>query len=625
MRSPLRTIAALCSIALSVNTSTGCSGTPVSSGEISTESSESSSTPVEVSQADNEPVQLSIKTVTEKDMTPQAVGSNKVVFSAGGIEGSGSGFSASGNTVTISKAGTYTLSGSGNGQVIIDCSNDDKVYLVLNGLELSCSSGPAIYCKGADKLTITLVDGTINTLSDGSGYTAANAESTGAAIFSEDTLVINGSGSLNVNGVYKDGIKSKDGVKLCGGTVSVTAAEDGIIGKDYVLAAAGSVTVNSGYDGIKSTCSDDSEKGYISITGGEYRLICGNDGFQAETVLCMADGAVDVVTGGGSSTVKHTKDNGGRMDRFFADGPDGFDFSNMQSEDGTSAESMKGLKAGTGIMISGGTVTADCADDAIHSNGDITIDGGVFTLASGDDGIHSDVLLTISAGEVYITQSYEGLEAVGITISGGTISVRAADDGLNACGSSSENGFTPYIAISGGSITSNADGDGIDTNGTISMSGGTLVVFGPTDGGNGALDYDQSFALSGGTLIALGSRGMAQAPSTLSQPCLSIYGSADEDSTLEVRNSDGEVIISITTPKKCESLIFSTPEFVSGQDYSIYCGDELLSTVTATDGVSGNGAAGSGFGSWNQNGGRPWGGHDGFPNARSLFTQDNAA
>lgn len=622
MRSPLRTIAALCSIALSVNTSTGCSGTPVSSGEITAESGDASAAPVEISQAEEEKVQFTVKTATEKDMTPQEDCSSKVIFSDSGIVCNGSGVSAAGNTATITKAGTYAISGSGIGQLVIDCSSDDKVYLVLDGLDLSCEDGPAIYCKSADKLTITLADGTSSTLSDGTG----NSDDTGAAIFSEDTLVINGGGSLFVNGVYKDGIKSKDGLKLCGGNISVTAAEDGIIGKDYVLAAAGSVTLNSGCDGIKSTCSDNAEKGYISITGGEYHLVCGNNGFQAETVLCMTDGAVDIVTGGGSSTVEYTTDNGGRMDRFFADGSDGFDFSELKAEDGTAAESMKGLKAGGDITISGGTITADCADDAVHSNGSITIDGGIFTLASGDDGIHSDVLLTITDGEIFITQSYEGLEAVGITISGGTISVRAADDGVNACGSAAEDGFTPYIAISGGSLTSNADGDGIDSNGTISMSGGTLVVFGPTDGGNGALDYDQSFALSGGTLIALGSRGMAQAPSTLSQPCLSIYGNVEADSTLEVRSADGDVIISITTPKMCESLIFSTPDLVSGQDYSIYCGDELLSTVTATDGVSGNGATGSGFGAWSQNGGRPWGGdHGGFPNARSMFTQGSAA
>ena len=140
------------------------------------------------------------------------------------------------------------------------------------------------------------------------------------------------------------------------------------------------------------------------------------------------------------------------------------------------------------------------------------------------------------------------------------------------------------------------------------MSGGILVVFGPTDNGNGALDYDQSFALSGGTLIALGSKGMAQAPSTLSQPCISIYSSAPADSTIEVRDEDGNAVLTTITPKACESLIFSSPELTAGSTYTIYADDELLATVTATDGVSGGGASGTGFGAWTRDGDSPWSG-----------------
>ena len=56
-------------------------------------------------------------------------------------------------------------------------------------------------------------------------------------------------------------------------------------------------------------------------------------------------------------------------------------------------------------------------------------------------------------------------------------------------------------------------------------------------------------------------------------------------------------------------MIFSTGEFVSGQTYSIYADEQLLAEVTATDGVSGNGAngTGTGGGSWNHDGNSPWG------------------
>ncbi len=615
MKSSLKALAALCTLAISVNT--GCSDQPASSDKITPET-ESSSVPAADTSSDaggsNSITDTEIKTVSDKDLTPATQSESTITFSTNGAEISGSGASVNGKVVTISKAGYYAVSGScSDGQLIIDCGKSDDVYLILNGLELTCSNGPAVLCENADKLTITLGEGSVNTLSDGSGYTEETAEDTGAALFSRETLVINGTGTLNVNGTYKDGIKSKDGLKLCGGTINVTSIEDGIIGKDYLLAAEGSVTVKSGFDGLKSTNSTETDKGYISVTGGSYTLECGNDGIQVETDLIISGGSINIVSGGGSATVEHTAAEqggfgGGRWGKFSTDGSASFDFSNMTSSDGSSAESMKGVKAGSSIRISGGEITADCADDTIHSNGAVTIEGGTMSLSSGDDGIHTDTILTITNGEINIITSYEGLEGNGIDISGGTIELKAADDGLNAGGSATSSGSSPYITISGGSITANADGDGIDSNGTISMSGGTLVVFGPTNAGNGALDYEKSFAMSGGTLIALGAQGMAQAPSTLSQPCLSVYGSVAENSTIEVRDSDGNVIISTVTPKKCESLIFSTSEFESGKDYSIYANNTLITTVTATDGVSGDGASGSGFGNWNQDGGAGWGG-----------------
>lgn len=616
MRICYRALAAFCSLAISVNT--GCSGNNASSGN----TSGADSAPLSVEDSADAEVSTPVKSVSEKELSPSTVSASSVTFTSSGAECMGKGISANGSVVTITQAGSYSVSGScNNGQIVIDCGKDDDVFLVLNGLSLTCTDGPAIICENADKLTITLNDNTVNTISDGTGYTQESGEDTGAALFSRDTLIINGTGSLVVNGVYKDGIKSKDGLKLCGGNITVNSTEDGIIGKDYILAAAGTVTLNSGLDGLKSTNSTDSEKGYISITGGSYVITSGNDGIQAETKLIISDGEINITSGGGSATVEHTAapmggDFGrGQRGDFFTDGTAGFDFSNMTNSDGNASESMKGIKAGTSITISGGEITADCADDALHSNGNISVDGGKLVLSSGDDGMHSDTLITIKSGEICITDSYEGIEAPGIEIIDGTISLTAYDDGMNACSSTSGSGSSPYITISGGSITANANGDGIDSNGTISMSGGTLVVFGPTNSGNGAIDYEQSFAMSGGTLIALGSRGMAQAPSTLSQPCLSVYSSVTADSTIEVRDPDGNVIISTITPKQCDSLIFSTTEFISGTEYSIYANDVLLTTVTATDGVSGGGASGSGGAGWKQDGGMKPGGF-GRPNDR---------
>ena len=459
MRSSYKALAALCSLALSVNT--GCNGGSTSSGDIPGNDSAPLSVGDTSDTSDTE-VSGTFHTVTDKELSPSTESASAVSFTADGAECTGKGVSASGSTVTITEPGSYSVSGSCNdGQLIINCSKDDDVYLVLNGLSLTCPDGPAILCEQADKLTITLNSSSVNTLSDGSEYTAESGEDTGAALFSRDTLIINGTGSLVVNGVYKDGIKSKDGLKLCGGNITVNSAEDGLVGKDYVLAAAGNVTINSGLDGLKSTNTTDAQKGYISVIGGKYDITCGNDGIQAESALSISDGEINIVSGGGSETVEHLPEQQGGFGRGqrgdqFTDGSEPFDFSNMTNSDGSSADSMKGIKSNGTITVSGGIINANCADDAVHSDGNVTISGGKLNLSTGDDGIHAGSVLTINNGEINITESYEGLEAPGIEIIGGTISLMASDDGINAGSSTAETGFTPYITISGGSITAKA-------------------------------------------------------------------------------------------------------------------------------------------------------------------------
>lgn len=609
MKSGIRTLAALCSIAFSVTT--GCTTeTRSTSSDSITEEAVSS----QVSgSADSGTIKTILRTVSENDMHPVTKAGNSIVFKKDGAEIKGNGISTNGNTVTITQKGYYSVSGScPNGQLVIDCGKNDDVFILLDGVKLTCADAPALFCKKAGKVTLTLTEGSKNYLSDGSGYSAEAGEETGAALFSQADLVINGTGTLDITGIYKDGIKGKDGLKICGGAINVNAAEDGIIGKDYLIAAGGNITINSGLDGIKSTNSSDTEKGYISITGGEYSLTCGNDGIQAETTLDISDGIIQIITGGGSSTVSHPSgQDGGHWGNFHGkdNNRDSFDFSSLSNDEGLSTASMKGLKAGSSINITGGEITTDCADDAIHSNGTVSINGGNFQISSGDDGIHADTTLTISDGEIDIINSYEGLEASGIEINGGIIRLNAIDDGINACDSTTGD-TTPYITISGGCITANAAGDGIDSNGTVSMSGGTLVIFGPTSGADGAIDYEKSFALSGGTLIAFGSKRMAQAPSTLSQPCISIYAETEANSTIEVRTADRKLIISTVTPKECNSLIFSSPQFINGETYNIIINGETTATVTVSDGVSGNGATGFSFGSWTRDDG-PWGGNSG--------------
>lgn len=595
-----RTLAALCSLAITMNT--GCT-------DNSRGSSEGSVTPLMSGETSESETVITPERAEECDYAPAAAADTSVVFSGNKASVKGRGAAVSGSTVTITAAGVYEVSGKcSDGKIIVDADKESSVTLLLNGLELTCKSGSVIDCEKAEKLLLTAAEGTMNTLSDSESYSLAQDETEpDAAVFCRSDMVINGSGSLSVTGLYNDGIKCKDGLKICGGNITVNAVADGIVGKDYLIVAAGALDITAGKDGIKSSNDNDSALGYVRIQDGEIFVNSGNDAVQAETELIVDGGSITAVSGGGSATVEHSQRDNDRGDR----GGFKFDFDN-NAESG-STESMKGLKAGTAVAVNGGELDIDSADDSLHSGGTVTIRKGDIRLSSGDDGIHADGNVTIDGGDIYIEESYEGIEGTSIDVSGGNISVYAFDDGLNAAGGAS--GAEYYISITGGNITVNADGDGLDSNGSMAMSGGTLVVFGPTDSMNGALDYESSFAISGGTLIALGAAGMVQVPSTLSQPCLAINSNVEAGGLIEVRDEEGSTILSVETPKSAQSLIFSASSLSEGNIYGIYADGVLLSEVTAGDGVSGNGANGfggfgGGHGGFGGHGGGDWTGTD---------------
>ncbi|MCB1239732.1 MAG: carbohydrate-binding domain-containing protein, partial [Tetrasphaera sp.] len=139
----------------------------------------------------------------------------------------------SGN-VEITEPGTYILTGTlSNGQVIVNSSAEGKVRIVLSNASITNSSGAAIDVRAADEVVVVLAEGTSNSLTDGSGYDTSGEDAADAALFSMADLTIGGTGSLIVTGNTADGIASKDGLVILGGTITVKAADDGIRGKDY--------------------------------------------------------------------------------------------------------------------------------------------------------------------------------------------------------------------------------------------------------------------------------------------------------------------------------------------------------------------------------------------------------
>jgi hypothetical protein len=275
-------------------------------------------------------------------------------------------------------------------------------------------------------------------------------------------------------------------------------------------------------------------------------------------------------------------------------------------------------------VIRGGDFDIDSTDDAVHSNGIVRIDGGNFDINTGDDGIHGDTSLIINGGTITVTNSYEGIESANMEINGGKIDITASDDGINVAGGNDssymggrpgQNSFTNSssytLTINGGDIQVNASGDGIDVNGSGYMTGGNVQVNGPTNDGNGALDYDGVFEISGGTLLTAGSSGMAQAPSdgSTQYTIANTVGSQSAGTTVKLVGSDGSIIASFIPVKNFAHVVISTPEILKGGTYTLSVGGTEIDTFTVAEIVSGDTSSGGGMpgGGQGQGGGFPGG------------------
>jgi len=519
---------------------------------------------------DNEDLETNVNT---PDMTTITLDGNDII-----VEGEGA--TVNGSSVTITSAGTYQISGTlKDGQVIVDTIDPENVTLILAGVDITSQSSAPIFVSNAEKVILTLAAGSENIVTDGDTYLALDESGEpNAVIFSKDDLTINGEGALTVNANYNNGIASKDDLKITGGTITVNAVNDGIKGRDSLAVKDGLITVVVGADGLQSNNDEDPEKGYVAIEGGTLTITSGLDGIQAETNLLVSGGTLDITTGGGSVSSASGGGFGGR---------------GMEGNSNQTEESMKGLKAGVDLTISGGTITVSALDDALHSNGNLTINGGEIEAASGDDGVHADTALTISDGTLNITESYEGLESQVITINDGTIHLIASDDGINATSGGGDTGgmggfenSNNYVYIHGGYLFMDAAGDGLDSNGNFEMTGGVVLVNGPTNNGNGPLDYMSSFKISGGFLVAVGSAGMAQSPSADSTQysVMQILDAMQPAETLvRIETTAGEDVLTFLPTKEYQSVLVSSPELQKGESYVVYTGGS--SSGTSVDGL----------------------------------------
>lgn len=599
---------------------------------------------------------ISMMAVATLLLAGSALADGSITLSPDGSTSTDASVRIDGQTVTITQAGTYQIAGTlDDGALIVESAENAKITLVLGGVSIRNSTGAAIQIATADDVTIELAEGTTNVLQSGEKVDIATAtegeEASGGALQSKVDLKIKGKGSLTVLGYLNNGIHCTKDLKIKNGNISVTALGHGIKGKNSVTVSGGTVTVTSGKDGITSDETENEEKGFVTIEDGEIIITSAGDGVSAETTLTVTGGVISIISGGGSANAQQKTDN---MRGWW-------DFDNSASDD--DSVSCKGLKAGKALVISGGSITIDAQDDALHTDGDMTISGGECILSTGDDGAHAALSLTVLDGKITVLTSYEGLEANQITLAGGELDITASDDGINANGGS--DGFSggfgggfggrrsdmnsqsgdmtppdnsnmqtppdgnapsgnpptmpgqdaadstttddttdkqPVLLITGGKITVNADGDGLDSNGDLRVEGGDITINGPSNGGNGALDIGTenggAGVIAGGTLIALGTSSMTENFGSTSTQCafLVTMNSFGAGETITITDSQGNVLYTGVTVKSANSVVFSSPDLVVGETYTVTIGS-TSATVTQSSTVVGNSNGfGGGFG-----------------------------
>lgn len=521
----------------------------------------------------------------------------------------------SNDVTTITSAGSYILTGAYAG-ITVSVGNGETAHLFMNDATISGGAGIAI--SNTNKKSTLIITACENTENE-----VASKGDDANAIHVKGTLKINGTGTINVS-AKKNGIKVSKGLSIADSTINLTAGNHALSARFIEAANAKINVLSAGKDALNAECDDETQEftldeGYVSLKNSKIIASVSGDGIQADTFVYITGGSVDIKTA--ATFVSYSAESMATYDlseddfRYIKSGDTYKKIDDVATKGARYAmiQSAKGIKCGEikyeidgteyavtknsnyFIVIDGARVKINSSDDAIHTNsGNVLIKGGTLDLTTLDDGIHADELVKIDGGEITVNGSYEGIEGAYVEIGGGTIYITASDDGINAA--SNEESVNEHIIISGGTITVDASGDGLDSNGTIYVSGGTLIVYGPTTGADTGLDADGGILIDGGNVFVASSKEMLEIPASNSKSNVLVYGvnTVPAGSEIILTNADGGEMVRITLKKQAQAIILSTPELATNGTYSLYADENLLASFSVTETITAIGVRSNG-------------------------------
>ena len=522
------------------------------------------------------------------------------------------------SSTTISEAGNYQFSGDIN-SISITAPKGSTVYVYLDGVNISSTTGIAFGSSNAIELYLVLLNNSRNTIVNDCNDTNA--------FHVKGNVHISGSGTLSVESKQKNAIKVSKDLFVNDVTIVAKGANHAITARSITAFDATFNVTASGKDGLQLECDSDvtaftKEQGFAYLSNVNFTADTFGDGIQASSYVYISGGQYSITTHGAfvsysqsnmtnyglsTSDFKYVK-NGTTYQRVATD-----QIRNLSSSYYALTQSVKGIKVGPIETASGDITTGDyeiciahlakidisSSDDCIHTNyGDVTIDSANLTLNSIDDGVHADYNLDINNASIQINLSYEGLEAANVTIDGENTNIvsNSTDDGINAA---SDLVRENTIYIKNGYLRVFASGDGIDANTALYLQGGTVIVEGPGSN-NGSLDAEKVF-FQGGIVFACSTNGMSEQMSATQNTFVYQGSTMSSNSKISIVDSDNNAIFSYTLKQSCNQLIFSHKDLKLNSTYTIANGTTAVTTITLTSSLTKVGTSGGGPGG----GGRP--------------------